>query len=244
MTASIVSLRATITAEGATASASPPASAAVRPRIGAQPHQRGDERGGRRGGGRARGAGRAPMAAGRGRRAARTGLRGQARRGAAARVRRGGAVVVRRPARATPRAFGLGLLGGAFLASALAWLLIVTVVPLHPRPWALGASDGSPWRAALVYNGTARLLPRSTASTAQAARPAPAGPSDAGGAGRAGAAAREHAAALARRPTPPGPLRLLSAHAHLGRWIGFEAVTALAARRRPGAAPGATGAGC
>ena len=57
-----------------------------------------------------------------------------------------------------PRAFGLGLLGGAFLASALAWLLIVTVVPLHPRPWALGASDGSPWRAALVYNGTARLL--------------------------------------------------------------------------------------
>ena len=41
--------------------------------------------------------------------------------------------------------------------------------------------------------------------------------------------AREHAAALARRPTPPGPLRLLSAHAHLGRWIGFEAVAALAA---------------
>ena len=41
--------------------------------------------------------------------------------------------------------------------------------------------------------------------------------------------AREHAAALARRPTAPGPLRLLSAHAHLGRWIGFEAVAALAA---------------
>ena len=38
MTASIVSLRATITAEGATASASPPASAAVRPRMVCSSH--------------------------------------------------------------------------------------------------------------------------------------------------------------------------------------------------------------
>jgi hypothetical protein len=41
--------------------------------------------------------------------------------------------------------------------------------------------------------------------------------------------AREHAAAVTRRPAAPGPLRLLSAHAHLGRWIGVEAVAALVA---------------
>jgi 4-amino-4-deoxy-L-arabinose transferase-like glycosyltransferase len=136
-----------------------------------------------------------------------------------------------------PRAVGLGLLGGAFVASALAWLVVVSVVPLHPRPWALGASDGSPWRAALVYNGTARLVggggnaPSATAGTAVAGRAVAvsrgAAPS------RAAAAlarrAREHAAALARRPAPAGPLRLLSAQAHLGRWIGIEAVAALAA---------------
>ena len=123
------------------------------------------------------------------------------------------------------RALGLGLLGGAFVASALAWLAVVSAVPLHPRPWALGASDGSPWRAALVYNGTARLLGSGNAPTAGGAyaRPTP----------REALAlahrAREHAAALARRPAPPGPLRLLSSHAHLGTWIGLEAVAALAA---------------
>ena len=198
-----------------------------------------------------------------------------------------------------PRAFGLGLLGGAFLASALAWLLIVTVVPLHPRPWALGASDGSPWRAALVYNGTARLLggggnPPSAAapgaragseaaaargagagSEAAAARGAGAGSEAAAargaGAGSEAAAARgaparrgaaaarraatprevaavarragEHAAALGRRPAPPGPLRLVSAQAHLGRWIGIEAVAALAALAVALALGGARGLG-
>jgi 4-amino-4-deoxy-L-arabinose transferase-like glycosyltransferase len=127
------------------------------------------------------------------------------------------------------RIAGLGLLGTTFVATALAWLVVVTAVALHPRPWALGASDGSPWRAALVYNGIARLLPGSTPSTAQAVgRRAPAHPTPVERVALA-RRAREHAAALARRPTPPGPLRLLSAHAHLGRWIGFEAVAALAA---------------
>jgi 4-amino-4-deoxy-L-arabinose transferase-like glycosyltransferase len=130
-----------------------------------------------------------------------------------------------------PRALGLGLLGGAFLASALAWLVVVSVVPLHPRPWALGASDGSPWRAALVYNGTARLFPGGGSATGEdvaVAAPAPVHPTPT----EARALARrerEHVAALARRPAPPGPLRLLSANAHLGRWIGLEAVAALAA---------------
>ena len=186
-----------------------------------------------------------------------------------------------------PRAFGLGLLGGAFLASALAWLVVVTVVPLHPRPWALGASDGSPWRAALVYNGTARLLggggnaPSAAApgaragSEAAAARRAtaraPSAAARGAGAGSEAAAARgaparrgaaaarraatprevaavarragEHAAALGRRPAPPGPLRLLSAQAHLGRWIGIEAVAALAALAVALALGGARGLG-
>ncbi len=129
-----------------------------------------------------------------------------------------------------PRLVGLGLLGTTFVATALAWLVVVTVVPLHPRPWALGASDGSPWRAALVYNGIDRLLPGSGGPTAQAdvalrTPPHATRTEDVALARRA----REHAAALARRPTAPGPLRLLSAHAHLGRWIGYEAVAALAA---------------
>ena len=134
------------------------------------------------------------------------------------------------PGERRPRMAGLGVLGATFVATALAWLVVVTVVALHPRPWALGASDGSPWRAALVYNGIARLLPGSTGATAQAdvALRAPAHPTPVEEVALA-RRAREHAAALARRPTPPGPLRLLSGHAHLGQWIGFEAVAALAA---------------
>jgi 4-amino-4-deoxy-L-arabinose transferase-like glycosyltransferase len=183
--------------------------------------------------------------------------------------------VVAGPRAGRPRAVGLALLGGAFVASALAWLVVVSVVPLHPRPWALGASDGSPWRAALVYNGTARLLGGAGNATDEDAALSTPAPATAGASSREPGAptgratrarrvsgdaaakrreasalarrareqsaakrreasvlarrAREHAAALARRPAAPGPLRLLSAHAHLGRWIGLEAVAALAA---------------
>ena len=165
-----------------------------------------------------------------------------------------------------PRAVGLGLLGGAFVASALAWLVVVSVVPLHPRPWALGSSDGSPWRAALVYNGTARLLggggnaPSAPARGAGGGRGVAVAGAAGAGAGRELAAspgapasrpaaaalarrAREHAAAVARRPAPAGPLRLLSAQAHLGRWIGIEAVAALAALAVALALGGARGLG-
>ncbi len=141
------------------------------------------------------------------------------------------------PSARRPRALGLALLGGAFAASALAWLVVVSVVALHPRPWALGASDGSPWRAALVYNGTERLLGKGgNAPSVPGGVPVAARGGIAAGGGRASRAdaalarrAREHAAAVARRPAPAGPLRLLSARAHLGRWVGIEAVAALAA---------------
>jgi 4-amino-4-deoxy-L-arabinose transferase-like glycosyltransferase len=133
------------------------------------------------------------------------------------------------PRGARLRLTGLGVGGGAFAVTALAWLVAVTIVPLHPRPWALGANDGSPWRAAFVYNGIDRLLPGHAA-----AADAPTAPSTTQALPPHEAAAlarrtREHAAALARRPATPGPLRLLSAHAHLRTWIGIEAVAALAA---------------
>ncbi|MGZ4279674.1 MAG: ArnT family glycosyltransferase, partial [Solirubrobacteraceae bacterium] len=151
-----------------------------------------------------------------------------------------------------PRAGGLGLLGGAFVASALAWLVLVSVVPLHPRPWALGSSDGSPWRAALVYNGTARLLggganapsaPARGAGAAGELAASPGAPAPRAAAAALARRAREHTAAVARRPAPAGPLRLLSAQAHLGRWIGIEAVAALAALAVALALGGARGLG-
>lgn len=106
----------------------------------------------------------------------------------------------------------------AFLVTATAWLVVVSLVPLHPRPWALGSTSGSPWQAALIYNGIDRVVPgRATHSGAAVATTT------------TGSRAREHAVALSRRPGPASPTRLLSAQAHLGRWIGIEAVAALAA---------------
>jgi 4-amino-4-deoxy-L-arabinose transferase-like glycosyltransferase len=135
------------------------------------------------------------------------------------------------------RGRGLAAGGTAFAITALAWLVAVTIVPLHPRPWALGSSNGSPWNAALVYNGLDRLTGKanvhgvSLGSDAvdgrggRGAAPTSAAPASAALARRA----REHSAAVARRPAAPGPLRLLSTQAHLVTWIGIEAVAALAA---------------
>jgi 4-amino-4-deoxy-L-arabinose transferase-like glycosyltransferase len=127
------------------------------------------------------------------------------------------------PRGARLRSAGLLLGGSAFAVAALAWLVAVTVVPLHPRPWALGAANGSPWRAALVYNGVDRLLP------GRARAPGAVRPASAREAAVVARRANEHAAAVARRPAPAGPLRLLSPRAHLLTWIGVEAVAALAA---------------
>jgi 4-amino-4-deoxy-L-arabinose transferase-like glycosyltransferase len=117
------------------------------------------------------------------------------------------------------------LLGGtAFALTAVAWLVVVTLVPLHPRPWALGSTSGSPWQAALVYNGVDRIVPGRATHSGVAA--APTGPV---GRGPAGRRAPARAGAPAPRPGPPSPTRLLSSRAHLGRWIGIEAVAGLAA---------------
>jgi 4-amino-4-deoxy-L-arabinose transferase-like glycosyltransferase len=130
------------------------------------------------------------------------------------------------------RTRGLAIGGTAFTVTALAWLVAVSIVPLHPRPWALGSSTGSPWQAALVYNGIDRItghanvqdvgLGSDTVDVRGGGGPAPASSALA-------RRASEHAAAVARRPTAAGPLRLLSTQAHLLTWIGIEAAAALAA---------------
>jgi 4-amino-4-deoxy-L-arabinose transferase-like glycosyltransferase len=119
---------------------------------------------------------------------------------------------------------GAALWSAAFAAAALSWFVAVTVVPLHPRPWALGSSDGSPWNAALVYDGIDRLLP---GARPQGSAPEPVAAAQTA-AGRARRSAREQEAAAARA-APPGPLRLVSARRHLDTWFGVEAVAALAA---------------
>ena len=131
------------------------------------------------------------------------------------------------------RGMGLAVGGAAFAVTAVAWLVAVTLVPLHPRPWALGSSNGSPWDAALVYNGIDRLTGHANVrDVAPGADTLDVDAGSAAGTPRATALARragEHAAAVERRPAGAGPLRLLSTRAHLLTWIGIEAVAALAA---------------
>jgi 4-amino-4-deoxy-L-arabinose transferase-like glycosyltransferase len=123
------------------------------------------------------------------------------------------------------RGRGLAVGGAAFVVTALAWLVAVSVVPLHPRPWALGSTNGSPWNAALVYNGADRLTGHANVRGV----PLEGYTTDVRGGGALARRAREHAAAVERRPAASGPLRLLSSQAHLRTWIGIEAVAALAA---------------
>jgi 4-amino-4-deoxy-L-arabinose transferase-like glycosyltransferase len=123
------------------------------------------------------------------------------------------------------RGRGLAAGGTAFVATALAWLVAVSVVPLHPKPWALGSTNGSPWNAALVYNGLDRLTGHANVQDVSLG----ANTLDVRGGGALARRAREHAAAVQRRPAAAGPLRLLSTQAHLATWIGIEATAALAA---------------
>lgn len=99
------------------------------------------------------------------------------------------------------RARALLAAGAACAVVALAWLAAVSVlVPAGQRPWAFGSTNGSAWNSVFVYDGWDRLA----------------------------GAARTHAASPGRSslPAPPGPLRLLSAHVHLGARLGFALVVA------------------
>ncbi|HEV7751906.1 MAG TPA: glycosyltransferase family 39 protein [Baekduia sp.] len=131
------------------------------------------------------------------------------------------------------RTRGLAIGATAFAVTAAAWLVAVTVVPLHPRPWALGSSSGSPWQAALVYDGIDRLVPgrgpTAGGGSSAATPPRPPGRLTARAAAAAARHQHEHALALARRPGGPGIARLVSTRAHLDTWFGIEAVAALAA---------------
>jgi 4-amino-4-deoxy-L-arabinose transferase-like glycosyltransferase len=91
--------------------------------------------------------------------------------------------------------------GAVTVVAALAWLVALPVLGGARLPWAYGSADGSAWNAALVYDGVGRL----------------------GDHVRAGATA----AALARVPAPPGPLRLVSSRDGLGLRVGLELVAAL-----------------
>ena len=133
----------------------------------------------------------------------------------------------------------------AFALTAVAWLVAVSLVPLHPRPWALGSSNGSPWNAALVYNGLDRLDGRDAAggSTPRRRRrrarraearggATPAPPRPAARRRQRAATLRrraaEHAVALERRPAGPSPWRLFTSRAHVGAWVGVEVALARA----------------
>jgi 4-amino-4-deoxy-L-arabinose transferase-like glycosyltransferase len=102
------------------------------------------------------------------------------------------------------RATGLAAAGAALTTVAVAWLVAVSLLPLGSRPFALGASNGSPWRAAFVYDGLDRLRGRVRLQ-----------PPTAEG--------RAHA------PAPPGPLRLLSPRVSLLGRVGAELAAAVAA---------------
>jgi hypothetical protein len=89
---------------------------------------------------------------------------------------------------------------GALVAGALAWFGALAVLGGH-LPWAYGSTNGSAWDAAFVYDGIGRL----------------------GDHVHRGATA----AALARVPAPPGPLRLFSPRDGLASRVGLELAAAL-----------------
>ena len=59
------------------------------------------------------------------------------------------------------RLLELALAGAVYVAVALSWLTLTLLVPAHDRPFAIGSTNGSPWNAAFVFNGTERLRAKS-----------------------------------------------------------------------------------
>jgi 4-amino-4-deoxy-L-arabinose transferase-like glycosyltransferase len=97
---------------------------------------------------------------------------------------------------ATARALALG---AVYVLVSLSWLLATLAFPARERPWAIGSTDGSPWNAAFVFNGSERIT---------------------GKAMEVG----QRAVAIA----PPSPARLLARSGQLpARWLGWLALAAL-----------------
>ncbi len=119
------------------------------------------------------------------------------------------------------RLLRLGVAAAAFGAVALSWLIAVSLLPAHDRPYPIGSTNGSVWNAVFVYNGADRVTQpphpstydavptgaegllaatHGVAGVAAAAAPAPAPKA------RPQATAKKH---KARPPSAPaGPLRL------------------------------------
>ncbi len=122
------------------------------------------------------------------------------------------------------RVLRLGAVAVAFGAVALSWLVAVSLVPAHARPYPIGSTNGSVWNAVFVYNGTDRVTRPPHPSTYDAVPTARAGgllvaasgiPPSASARRAASAppaASRRPAAAKHRKARPPsapaGPLRL------------------------------------
>jgi 4-amino-4-deoxy-L-arabinose transferase-like glycosyltransferase len=92
------------------------------------------------------------------------GLSGARKRQPAAAPQAGAAVTGRQRFRRLPLARGrssapVALVAASlvYVAVALSWLAITLVVPAGQQPYAVGSTNGSPWNAAFVFNGTDRL---------------------------------------------------------------------------------------
>ena len=97
------------------------------------------------------------------------------------------------------------------------------------RPWAFGSTDASAWNATFVYDGLDRLRGLPGAHTAPRTHAPGQAPLNARQARARAVALRRRAAAIDHRPAGPGPGRLFSSRAHLGRRLGIALGGALLA---------------
>jgi 4-amino-4-deoxy-L-arabinose transferase-like glycosyltransferase len=108
------------------------------------------------------------------------------------------------------RLLRLGVATAAFAALALSWLVAVSLVPAHERPYPIGSTNGSVWNVVFVYNGKDRLTRAPHPSRFDSAASSSAAPLLAAAGKPSGAAsARSPAPRPRARPSAPaGPLRL------------------------------------
>jgi len=114
------------------------------------------------------------------------------------------------------RAVPLAAATVVYVAVALLWLGATLLFPAHDRPWAIGSTNGSPWNAAFVFNGTDRINGKSLEGPQSGFTPSHNPP-------QATLSERE-----AISITAPSPTRLLDRIGPLsGERLGLEALIAL-----------------